>query len=206
VIAATARIHPTADLEAGVVIGDRTAVWAHVHAREGARVGDDCIVGEHTYLGPEASIGHLVKLNTRVYVPTGVTIGRGVMVGAHTVFTNDRYPRAADPDLLTLLPSEAGAATLLTTVGDGVSIGASCVIGPGIAIQRFAMVGMGSVVTHDVAAFHLVVGAPARPVGAVCRCGQPVLRTSPEARLAGPLDCRACGREYTIERGAVSER
>jgi len=47
-----ARIHPTAEVEAGVEIGAGTAVWADVHARTGARVGRDCIIGEKTYIGP----------------------------------------------------------------------------------------------------------------------------------------------------------
>jgi len=34
------------------------------------------------------------------------------------------------------------------------------------------MVGMGSVVTKTVPDFHLVVGSPARSIGAVCKCGQ----------------------------------
>src|SRR5256885_5407298 len=44
------------------------------------------------------------------------------------------------------------------------------------AIGRFAMIGMGSVVTRSVADFHLALGHPARSVGCVCRCGQLVLR------------------------------
>jgi hypothetical protein len=33
------------------------------------------------------------------------------------------------------------------------------------------MVGMGSVVTKSVPDFHLVLGSPARSIGAVCKCG-----------------------------------
>ena len=44
------------------------------------------------------------------------------------------------------------------------------------------MVGMASVVTRSVPDFALVVGNPARCVGYVCRCGNPLLR-SPNGRL-----------------------
>ncbi len=44
--AAGVRIHPTAIVESGVVIGPRTAIWDGVHVRAGARIGRDCIVGE----------------------------------------------------------------------------------------------------------------------------------------------------------------
>jgi hypothetical protein len=72
-----------------------------------------------------------------------------------------------------------------------------------VTIGAFAMIGMGSVVTKDVPAFHLVVGAPARTAGAVCRCGAVVHRGD----MARPVDadCGRCGRSYRIEGGAVRE-
>ncbi len=202
------RVHPTADVETGVEIGDGTAVWAHVHIRSGARVGRDCIVGEKTYLGPGVVLGDRVKLNAMVYLPTGVVVGDGVMIGAGSVFTNDRYPRATDPTLRRLRPSEPGEGTLGTSLEEGASIGAGCTVGSGLTIGRWAMVGMGSVVTRSVPPFHLVVGGPARSVGVVCRCGEPVLRAAPEAvEWARDVEgvCRRCGARYSISDGAVSE-
>ncbi len=55
-------------------------------------------------------IGDMVKLNAFVYVCAAVTIEDGVMVGAHSVFTNDRFPRATDPDLNQLRSSEPDGA------------------------------------------------------------------------------------------------
>jgi UDP-2-acetamido-3-amino-2,3-dideoxy-glucuronate N-acetyltransferase len=201
-----ARIHPTAEVEAGVEIGAGTAVWADVHARTGARVGRDCIIGEKTYLGPDVVIGDLVKLNAMVYVPTGVTIEDGVMVGAGTIFTNDRYPRGTDTALRALRDSAADEHTLATRVEQGASIGAGATIGCGITIGQWSMVGMGSVVTRDVVRFTLVVGNPARPIAVVCRCGEPVWRF-PHA--AAPTDaeshCPACGLGYRVTGGCVHE-
>ena len=89
---ASARIHPTAIIEEGVTIGAGTAVWDNVHARAGARVGRDCIIGEKTYLAPDVVVADRCKLNAMVYVCTGVTIEQGVMVAANVTFTNDRFP------------------------------------------------------------------------------------------------------------------
>jgi UDP-2-acetamido-3-amino-2,3-dideoxy-glucuronate N-acetyltransferase len=178
-----ARIHPTALVEDGVTIGDGTSVWDNAHLRAGAVVGKDCIVGEKTYLAPDVVVGDRCKLNAMVYVCTGVHLGDGVMVGANTTFTNDRFPRATTPDLSALRPSEADEHTLETHVGEGVTFGASCTVGPGISIGRWAMVGMGSVVTKSVPPFALVYGNPARQHGWVCRCGEP---------LEGST-CAACG-------------
>jgi UDP-2-acetamido-3-amino-2,3-dideoxy-glucuronate N-acetyltransferase len=195
------RIHDTAIVDAGVEIGERTVVWDNVHIRDGARIGTGCIVGEKTYIGPQVVVGDLVKLNTAVYLCTGVTIERGVMVSAHVVFTNDRYPRATTPDLTALLPSEAGEATLPTTVREGATIGAGAVIGPGIEIGRFAMVGMGSVVTRTVADFRLVVGNPAAPIGYVCRCGDRLEVTDTITMIT----CRSCNRWYRMLDGHLAE-
>jgi UDP-2-acetamido-3-amino-2,3-dideoxy-glucuronate N-acetyltransferase len=201
------RIHPTAEIESGVEIGPGTAVWAHVHLRgPETTLGADCIVGERTYVAYGVRIGDRVKLNAGVYVCTGVTLGTGAMVGAGVVFTNDRYPRATTPDLTTLRPSTPDAGTRPTVVEDGATIGAASVIGSDLTIGRFAMVGMGAVVTRSVAPFHLVVGQPARPVAVVSRAGEPLMRFSgarpPDREL---LTCPATGLRYAVRAGEVVE-
>ena len=174
-------------------------MWDNVRIRGPARIGSDCIIGEKTYIAYGVSIGDRVKINAFVYICTGVTIEDGVMLSAGTIFTNDRYPRATTPDLAHLRGSEPDDDTLETVVRAGTTIGAGAVIGPGIEIGRFAMVGMGSVVTAHVAPFSLVVGNPARSIGWVCRCGQRL----PEG---SEPDCAACGRRYRVTPGALEER
>ncbi len=200
-------LHPTAIVEVGVDIGARTAIWDHAHLRgPGTVVGDDCIIGEKTYLGPGVVVGDLCKVNAMVYLPTGVVLGRGVMVGAGVVFTNDRYPRATDPDLVQLRSSAPGPDTLDTRVGDGATIGAGARIGPGVAIGRFAMIGMGAVVTRSIGDHLLAVGNPARVIAVVCRCGEPVRRLAPGAPTpAGELVCTSCSRVYELVGGTVAE-
>ena len=197
------RIHPTAIIEPGVVLGDGTAVWDNVHIRRDTTVGDDCVIGEKTYIAYGVHIGHRCKLNAFVYVCTAVTIEDGVMVSAGTVFTNDRFPRATTPDLKVLRPSEPDEHTLPTLVREGATIGANCTIGNDLTIGRFAMVGMGSVVTKSVPDFTLVLGNPARPVGAVCRCG-PLVHRFGGADEAREVACD-CGLRYRIVDGVVTE-
>ena len=199
------RIHPTATIEPDVEIGPGTAVWDHVHIRHSTRIGDECIVGEKTYIAYGVRIGHRVKINAFVYICAAVTIEDGVMIAAGTIFTNDRFPRATTPDLRALRPSEPDEHTLPTLVREGATIGAGSVIGCNLEIGRFAMVGMGSVVTKSVPDFHLVVGHPAASVGCVCRCGQPVHRFGPDDAPDLLVRCQACSRQYAITNGAVTE-
>ena len=44
------KIHPTAIIEENVQIGEGTSVWDNVHIRHGATIGENCIVGEKTYI------------------------------------------------------------------------------------------------------------------------------------------------------------
>jgi UDP-2-acetamido-3-amino-2,3-dideoxy-glucuronate N-acetyltransferase len=169
------RVHPTAIVEPGVVLGAGTAVWDAVHIRTPALIGAECIIGEKTYIAYGVTIGDRVKINAGVYVCTGVTIESAVMIAAGVIFTNDRYPRACDPDTVALLTSEPTPETLSTTVRIGATIGAGALIGPGLEIGSHAMVGMGAVVTADVPAHALVYGNPARVRGYVCLCGAPLI-------------------------------
>jgi len=205
-IPSSVRVHSTAIVESDVQIGEGTAVWDNVHIRHAARIGAECIVGEKTYIAPGVRIGNRVKINAFVYICSAVTIEDGVMISAGTIFTNDRYPRAATPDLQQLRTSEPDEHTLSTFVREGATIGAGSRIGCDLVIGRFAMIGMGSVVTKSVPDFTLVLGSPARAVGYVCRCGEPLLRFDPgSARSSRALHCDACGRLYDSKDGVISE-
>ena len=179
----SARIHPTALVEPGAGVGADTAIWDSVHVRSGAVIGSSCIVGEKSYIAYGVVIGDRVKINAGVYIPTGVRIEDGVMVSAHVVFTNDRYPRAADRELATLLTSAPTETTLETRVARGATLGANATIGPGIVIGEYAMVGMGSVVTKDVLPHTLVLGNPAHIAGLVARDGTLVWRAPADGKL-----------------------
>ncbi len=198
-------VHPTAIIEEGVTIGQGTSVWDNVHIRRGSTIGDDCIVGEKTYVAYDVTIGSRVKINAMVYICNAVTIEDGVMLSAGTTFTNDRFPRAASADLKSLKPSEPDEHTLPTLVKQGATIGAGCVIGNDLSIGRFAMVGMGSLVTKSVEDFHLVLGHPAQPVGCVCRCGQPLLRFKDMTGPVATVRCQACGLSYRVSHRKVEE-
>ena len=197
--AADVRIHPTALIEAGVSLGARTSVWDSVHIRSGTTIGADCLIGEKTYIAYDVMIGNLVKINAMVYICAGVTIEDMVMLSAGTVFTNDRFPRAAIPERGTLITSAPTEQTLHTTVRRGATIGANATIGPGLELGEFCMVGMGAVVTKSVKPFQLVIGCPARPHGWVCVCGEPL----GDALPSGPTACAQCARSYVMNEGML---
>src|SRR6478736_3332194 len=175
------RIHPTAIIEDDVTFGDGTSVWDNAHIRHGTSIGNDCIVGGKSLIAYDVEIGSRVKINSAAYICNGVTIEGGVMISAGVIFTNDRFPRATTNDLSQLRSSAPDEHTLPTLVREGATIGAGAILGCDLTIGRFAMIGMGSVVTRSVPDFHLVIGSPARSIGCVCRCGQPLMKWSEQA-------------------------
>ena len=202
------RIHETAIIEDDVSLGDGTSVWDNVHIRHGASLGEDCIVGGKSYVAYDVRIGNRVKINANVYVCNGVTVEDGVMLSAGVVFTNDRFPRAVTSDLSQLRPSEPDLETMLTTVREGATIGAGAIIGCDLEIGRFAMIGMGAVVTRTIGDFCLAIGNPARVVGFVCRCGNPIARFDrfENAPVADRIECERCGRVYRFDGDCATEQ
>jgi len=200
------RIHPTAIVEDDVQLGAGTSVWDNVHIRHGARLGEECIVGGKTYIAYDVRIGNRVKINAMVYICYGVTLEDGVMISAGTLFTNDLFPRATTADLTQLRSSDPDDETCSTRVREGATLGAGAIIGNNLEIGRFAMVGMGCVVTRTVPDFHLVIGNPARSVGCVCRCGQPLAKWAAGEKISREsVDCEKCSLQYEITDGTVTE-
>jgi UDP-2-acetamido-3-amino-2,3-dideoxy-glucuronate N-acetyltransferase len=157
-------IHPTAHVDSRAIIGEGSRIWINVQIREGARIGSGCILSKDVYIDHGVTIGDRCKVQNSVSIYNGVTIGNGVFVGPNACFTNDKVPRAENPDWK----------VTATMVEDGASIGANATIVCGITIGAFAMVAAGSVVTRDVPPYTLVMGNPARPVGKVDKAGNRV--------------------------------
>jgi UDP-2-acetamido-3-amino-2,3-dideoxy-glucuronate N-acetyltransferase len=201
------RIHPTAMIEEGCTVGRGTSIWDHVHIRHRTTIGEECIIGGKTTIAYDVVIGNRCKINSNVYICTAVTLEDGVMVSAGVLFTNDRFPRAATPDLKQLRSSDPDETTEKTLVRAGATIGAGAIVGSNLTIGRWAMVGMGSIVTKSVPDFHLVLGTPARSIGAVCKCGQllATFATDSDNSSLQKLSCPLCLRLYRLSGFEVSE-
>lgn len=182
-------IHPTAEVSTLATIGTDTRIWHHVQVREGAEIGDNCIIGRDVYVDTDVHIGNCVKVQNSALLYKGAVIEDGVFIGPRVCLTNDRYPRAITPwgTLKGVDEWEQG----VIRIQYGASIGAGAIVVTGVTIGRFAMVAAGAVVTHDVPDHGLVMGVPARLVGYVCACGQPV--TEAQWRVgADPVACPHC--------------
>ena len=166
------RIHPTAEVSPDAAIGTGTSIWNQAQVRERARIGRRCVIGKNAYVDFEVVLGDDVKVQNNVSLFHGATVEDGVFIGPHVCFTNDRLPRAINPDGSVKTEADWEVGPIL--VRRGAAIGANSTILPGVSIGRWAMVGSGSVVTRDVPDHELVAGNPARRLASVCPCGQPL--------------------------------
>jgi acetyltransferase-like isoleucine patch superfamily enzyme len=166
--------HETAIVESPC-IGDGTRIWAFAHVLEGARIGRDCNICDHTFIENDVLLGDRVTVKCGVQIWDGVRIEDDVFIGPNATFTNDAFPRSRHrPERF-----------LNTTVKRGASIGANATVLPGLTIGEQVMIGAGAVVTHDVPRNAVVLGNPGRIVsyvGAECATIAPV--AAPVAGIA----------------------
>lgn len=189
--------HSTADVSPQATVGDDTKIWQHCQVREGAVIGASCILGKGVFVDSGVCIGNKVKIQNGISIYYGVTLEDGVFCGPHCVFTNDRQPRAINPDgSLKSLDDWTVSPTLLKV---GAAVGANATIVCGITIGRWAMIGSGAVVTRDVPDYGLVYGNPARLRGFVCPCGEKLVADRPMGENENvPMHCPKCGTRIAI--------
>ena len=162
-------VHDTASVEPDATVGAGTKIWSNVQVRTGAAIGRNCVLGRNSFVDVNVVVGDNVKVQNNASLYEGVHVADGAFIGPHVIFTNDRIPRAVNPD--GSVKSTDDWVLEHTYVGEGAALGAGVVVVTGIAIGAWAMVGSGSVVTKDVPDHALVVGNPARLVGWVSAAG-----------------------------------
>lgn len=187
--AAASFIHPTAEIEPGAQVGEGCRIWRYAHVRAGARIGPGSIIGAGAFVDQHVSLGANCKVQNQALLYEGVVLEDGVFVGPGVCFTNDHLPRAVNPDGSLKAPADWTVSR--TLVREGASLGAGSVVVTGVTIGRWALVGAGSVLVHDVPDHALVYGNPARQAGWVCRCARGLeVQTAVDGSRSGW--CRSC--------------
>lgn len=125
----------------GCEVGDETKIGCFVEIQRGAKIGKRCKISSHTF------------------ICEGVEIEDYVFIGHNVTFTNDKNPRATNPDG-TLQTAEDWVCEK-TLVKKGASVGSGAVILCGVTIGENALIGAGSVVTKDVPPNTVYAGVPA---------------------------------------------
>ena len=177
--------HETAVIDEGVEIGKGTRIWHFTHLMTGCKIGAGCNLGQNVVVSPDVILGNNVKVQNNVSIYTGVICEDDVFLGPSMVFTNIINPRSA------IVRRDEYVSTV---VEKGATIGANATIVCGNKIGKFAFIGAGAVVIHEVLPYALVVGNPSRPVGWMreyghrLECNEQGMATCPESGEAYRMD------------------
>jgi acetyltransferase-like isoleucine patch superfamily enzyme len=144
-----------------VKLGRDVKIYAFVNLY-GCEIGDESKIGTFVEIQKGARIGRHVKVSSHSFICEGVTIEDEVFIGHGVMFINDKYPRSTNED--GSVQTEADWACVPTVIKKRASIGSNATILCGVTIGEGALVGAGSVVTHDVPAGAVVAGNPAHPI------------------------------------------
>ena len=91
---ANLKIHPSAAVDEGAVIGDGTAIWHFSHICVGAVIGNNCSLGQNVLVADNAFLGNNVKVQNNVAIYGGITVEDDVFLGPSCVLTNVTNPRS----------------------------------------------------------------------------------------------------------------
>jgi UDP-2-acetamido-3-amino-2,3-dideoxy-glucuronate N-acetyltransferase len=181
-------VHESSYVDEPCQIGEGTKIWHFSHVMANAVIGPRCNIGQNVVISPGVRLGEGCKIQNNVSLYTGVILEDFVFCGPSMVFTNVVNPRSE------VVRRDEYRTTL---VKRGASIGANATVVCGVTIGQYAFVGAGSVVTHEVPDFALVIGNPARRSGWMCRCGV-------KLRVDGAdIRCATCGTTYRLHGDAL---
>lgn len=123
---------------------------SNVNIQRGANFSDDLFIGDNSEIGVNCKL------------QSGVSIGDNVMMGPDCLFfTTDHRIKSTDIPM-----NKQGHEGLNPiTIGNDVWIGARVIILSGVHIGDGAVIGAGSVVTHNVDLYSVVAGNPAKLIG-----------------------------------------
>jgi 2,3,4,5-tetrahydropyridine-2,6-dicarboxylate N-acetyltransferase len=125
-----------ARIEPGALIREKVEIGAHAVVMMGAVINIGAVIGEGTMIDMNAVLGGRA------------TVGKNCHIGAGAVLAGVVEPPSAKP----------------VVIEDNVLVGANAVVLEGVRVGKGAVVAAGAIVTQDVPANTVVVGAPARVI------------------------------------------
>lgn len=179
-------VHDLSLVDERAEIGDGTKIWEFCNVMAGAKIGSDCSVGGGCFIESKVVVGNRVKIKNNIALYNGFVCEDDVFLGPNCVFTNVINPRSF---------IEKKDEFRITKIRKGATIGANSTVICGHTIGCYALIGAGSVITHDIPDYALVIGNPARMKGYVCCCGER-LRRRKKIYL-----CEKCNKVYRIKSG-----
>jgi galactoside O-acetyltransferase len=145
--------------EGGIIAGN----YVFESGKGQISIGRDCYIGNSTFIS-----------HSQIIIGNHVTIAWGATIYDHNSHSLNYQDRRKDIEVeyhdicseqnFIAHKDWSDVKTAPITIEDDVWIGMNCIILKGVTIGQGAIIGAGSVVTHDVPAWSVVAGNPARVV------------------------------------------
>ena len=114
--------------------------------QELADIGENTHIGSHCFIEAGAVVGKNVTIKNGCMIWAGVTIEDDCFIGPGVIFTNDARPQSPRA-----FPERYANKSwrLPTVIGKASSIGAGCLIAPGLIVRANSKIPMGTIVKED---------------------------------------------------------
>ncbi len=126
----------------------------------GCEIDENSRIGAFVEIQRNVTIGKNCKIESHSFICEGVRIEDNVFIGHGVTFVNDKYPRATNE--VGEIKGDDDWKVEETVIQRGASIGSGSTILSNLCVGEEAIVGAGSVVTHDVPPAAITAGNPAR--------------------------------------------
>jgi UDP-3-O-[3-hydroxymyristoyl] glucosamine N-acyltransferase len=120
---AARRVHPTASIGAGAVLGDLVSIGPYAAIGEGTRIGAGTSIGAGCAIGDDVEIGRDCTVHPRVTLYERISIGNRVVLHSGTVIGADGFGFVIRNGAWENFPQIGRV-----EIGDDVEIGANCTI------------------------------------------------------------------------------
>ncbi len=149
------KISETAIIEENCAIGEDCFIGHYVVMRPGTIIGDRTMIGHLSVFEGDCVVGNDCLIHAQCHITKGAVIENQVFIAPGFVGCNDNDMLHQRRHIKEFKPNGY-------RIGRAVRIGAGALVLPGVQIGENAVIGVGAVVTKNVAPYAVVFGSPSR--------------------------------------------
>lgn len=142
----------------------------HLRGLNRVRIGSYCFIGSRAQLttwgNGQITIGNHCSLRDSIHITAvnHITIGDNLLTGTNVLITDNSHGTFVR-EQLNIHPAERPIVSKgAVTIGNNVWLGNNVCVMPGVTIGDGVIVGANSVVTHDIPAYSMAAGIPAKVI------------------------------------------